>query len=290
MGDGQSHELEHCSTCYLPTTWVALPLLAKREYNLDSTVYTFGLPEGQSLNLPVCACILLKAPGKGRKADGGPMDFDGSDAIRPYTPISDNAMLGKFELIVKRYETGAVSGYLHSLVPGEANVEFKHIKFNIKAQYPFEGKKTFTMICMGTGLAPMFQAMIKLFGTPGDGRKVTLLLGNKSVQDILMREELDAYAKAHPERLKLVYVIGEQADAPAPEGWVSTAEYVAETGWIDEAKIEKYAFPPSDDTLMLVCGLPVLYDVLCGPRGEKELKEGSLLSTLGYTQEMVAKM
>lgn len=38
MGDGQSHELEHCSTCYLPTTWVALPLLAKREYNLDSTV------------------------------------------------------------------------------------------------------------------------------------------------------------------------------------------------------------------------------------------------------------
>ena len=44
------------------------------------SVQEFGLPEGQSLNLPVCACILLK--GK---------DAEGADSIRPYTPISDNS-------------------------------------------------------------------------------------------------------------------------------------------------------------------------------------------------------
>jgi cytochrome-b5 reductase len=55
--------------------------------------------------------------------------------------MSDNSMYGKFELLVKRYDGGAVSQWLYGLEMG-AMVGFKHIKFNIKAQYPFEGKKT----------------------------------------------------------------------------------------------------------------------------------------------------
>ena len=60
--------LEYASTCFLPTTFVDVPLIEKREYNHDSTIYTFGLPEGKSLELPVCACILLKAPGRSAAA------------------------------------------------------------------------------------------------------------------------------------------------------------------------------------------------------------------------------
>ena len=312
--------LEYASTCYIPTDWMALPLVERREYNHDSTVYSFGLPDGQSLNLPVCACILLKAPGKGRKDGGGKVrnaprhtgvkfslppraflrvctrlrrvaqdDFDGSDAVRPYTPMSDNAMLGKFELLVKRYDGGAVSQYLFGLAIG-ATVEFKHIKFNIKAQYPFEGKKTISMVCAGTGITPCYQALWKLLGTPGDDRQVVLLYGNKSVEDILMKDELDAWAKAHPDRLKVVHVVGNQPDDPPPPGWVTTPTYTAETGWIDQAKIEKYCSAPSADTMLFVCGLPVMYNILCGPRNEKDLKEGSVLQKLGYSAEMVAKM
>jgi NAD(P)H-flavin reductase len=231
----------------------------------------------------------MKAPGRGRKDGGGKDDFDGSDAIRPYTPMSDNSMLGKFELLVKRYDGGAVSQYLHGLETG-AMVEFKHIKFNIKAQYPFEGKKSISLVCAGTGITPCFQALWKLLGTPGDDRKVVLLYGNKTVQDILMKDELDAWAAAHPGRLKIVHVVGNQPDEPAPPGWVSTPTYTAETGWIDQAKIEKYCFPPAEDTMLFVCGLPAMYTILCGPRTEKEVKEGSVLQKLGYTAEMVAKM
>ena len=179
---------ERCSSCFIPVDWMALPLVGRREYNHDSTVYSFGLPEGQSLALPVCACILMKAPGKGRKEGGGKDDFDGSDAVRPYTPMSDNSMLGKFELLVKRYDGGAASQYLFELAIG-AMVEFKHIKFNIKSQYPFEGTKTISLVCAGTGITPCFQALWKLLGTPGDDRQVVLLYGNKSVDDILMKSE-----------------------------------------------------------------------------------------------------
>ena len=55
-------------------------------------------------------------------------------------------------------------------------------------------------------------------------------------------------------------------------------------------QVVKYAFPPSADTLLFVCGVPPFYGLMCGPRNEKELKEGSLLHKLGYTAEMVAKM
>ena len=281
--------LERCSSCYIPTSWMALPLKARQEHNHDTTAYTFALPEGQSLELPVCACILLKAPGQGRKEGGDKDDYDGSDAVRPYTPVSDNLLLGGFELLVKRYDGGAVSQYLHSLDIG-ATVEFRHIPFNIKAQYPFEGKKTFTLLCAGTGVAPMVQVLHKLLGSKGDERKVTLICGNRSPQDILMKDQLDAWAARHPDRLRIVHVIGDRPDAEPSAEWVDTGTYTAEAGWIDEAKVRHHAFAPAEDTLVFVCGLPSMYEQLCGPRNEAELAQGSVLARLGYTKDMVAKM
>ena len=280
--------LERASSCYLPTSWMALPLAKKEEYNHNTTIYSFAMPDGRALNLLVCACILLRAPGRGRIKDGGKDDFDPEqDAVRPYTPVSDAD--GQFSLIVKRYDSGAASQFLYGLKEGDT-VDFKHIKFNIKSQYPFEGKKTFTLLCGGTGIAPMYQALAKLMTTAGDDRKVTLLYGNLSKDDILLADELSAFAKAAPDRLKIVHVIGATADAARPDGWVDTDTYTAETGWVDEGKISKYAFPPAEDTLMFVCGVPGMYEIMCGPRTEKELKEGSVLQKLGYSAEMVAKM
>ena len=42
-------EKEYASSCYLPTEWTPLTLLEKREYNHDSTLYDFELPEGTRL-------------------------------------------------------------------------------------------------------------------------------------------------------------------------------------------------------------------------------------------------
>ena len=72
---------------------------------------------------------------------------------------------------VFRYAGGAASEWLHGLPLG-SKVGFKHIKFNIKAQYPFDGKQTFTLLCAGTGITPMYQALWKLLGTAGDDRQV----------------------------------------------------------------------------------------------------------------------
>ena len=150
--------LEYASACSIPTTWLDFPLIAKADHTHDSTLYTFGLPATQSLNLPACACILMRAVGRGRVDGGGKDDWDGSDAVRPYTPVSSNSVLGSFDLCVKRYQGGAASEWLHELPIGKT-VGFKHIKFNIKAQYPWEGKRKLAMLCAGTGVTPMIQAL-----------------------------------------------------------------------------------------------------------------------------------
>ena len=277
--------------CHVPNEWLELPLVARREVTADCTAYSFGLPAGQALELPVCAYVLVKAPGRGRGGKGKD-DWDGSDAVRPYVPISDPLVTGRFEIVVKRYEGGAVSQYLHSLPLG-ARVPFRHTRVCVKAQYPFGNQATYTMLCCGTGITPMYQILRKILSTKGDTSKVCLIYGSRSAEEILLRDELEALAAKAGPRLQLVLVVGE-SPTDKPEGWRSLegTNYWAEPGWVDEEKIRKYAHKPDSDggTLVFVAGLPALYASLCGPREERTLKDGSVLAKLGYTTEMVTKL
>jgi hypothetical protein len=38
--------LERCSTCFFPTDFHEVPLIGVKQYNYDTKIFTFGLPEG----------------------------------------------------------------------------------------------------------------------------------------------------------------------------------------------------------------------------------------------------
>ena len=207
---------------------------------------------------------------------------------------------------------GAASTFVHNREVGDA-VEFKHVAENVKVPYPFDAARV-NMIAVGAGIAPMVQALDSILHTPGDARRVVLLYGNRSVEDILLRETLDAWAVTHADRLKVVYAVGSRwanvhcgmktrvkrdgfsttADAfaapPEPEGFrdlPTSPSQAREVGWVGRACIEKHAFAPSPDTLTFVCGLPSVYDSLCGPRGDPEV--AGVLRDLGYAAADVVK-
>ena len=78
--------------CQLHEEFQALPLLAKYNVSPTSFVLRFGLPDSsKGLGLSTTACILA----------GAPIGQDGEMVVRPYTPISTNAMIGSFDLLVK---------------------------------------------------------------------------------------------------------------------------------------------------------------------------------------------
>jgi len=110
-----------------------------------------------------------------------------------------------------------------------------------------------------------------------------MLYGAKTEHDFLMKDELEAMVKAHPDRFRLVYFMDKQN---VPEGW-TTCEY--ENSWVCEPYFSKYCFAPADDTCVFVCGVPPMYNSICGPRDVKEIAEGTIMHKLGYKDSSVFK-
>ena len=247
--------------------WVSAPLLAREVLTHDTVALTFALPGTSSLGLSTCACLL---------ATGG-VGSDGEPVVRPYTPTSTNAQLGSFELVVKIYPDGVLSQALSALPVGSTDIKFKHIAPNVKVQYPFAAQHV-AMLVGGTGITPMLQALHAILGTEGDTTTVSLLLGNKTEDDILLRTTVDSWAAQFPTRLRVTHVL---SDAPPTSDWRGAR------GYIDADVIRAHVPPPAADPLIMVCGPPPMYAALCGARDDAVL--AGTLAELGYAAGRVVK-
>jgi cytochrome-b5 reductase len=234
----------------------------------DTRIFKFRLPNDAPLGLSTCACLL---------ASGG-RDKDGAATVRPYTPVSTNAMRGAFELMVKVYEKGALSQHMNQMLPGDS-LDFKHVAHNVKIQYPFHGAKRIGMLVGGTGVAPMLQALHAILGgAETAGASASLLYASRTQRDILAKETLDAWSASFPDRLDVTHVLSREPERSA---------WAGERGRIDRRRILASLPPPGDGTLIFVCGPPAMYDTMTGPRHDKELT--GLLAEMGYTAAEVVK-
>jgi len=273
--------------CQFNDQFQSVELIERVKVSPTSSVLRFALPDRtKPLNLSTCACILAHAKIKttnNNNNDNAEEAVEVEDVVRPYTPISTNALIGCFDLLVKDY--GPDSKMSHEMCTrmniGDT-LAFKHIEFNVKIQAPFKAKH----ICMlvgGTGITPMIQALHAILGDPNkkDHTRVVMLYGSRNSEDILGREMLDHWTKDYPHQLVVEHILSEE---PADSDWTG------ERGYIDAAKIQKY-FPPAevgDDVMIFVCGPPPMYNALCGPREDKDNIKG-ILGELKYQPSQVYK-
>jgi hypothetical protein len=86
-------------------TFTPVPLLAMVAVSPTSFVLRFGLPDPtRALNLSTCSCLLVGVSMKKNTSTGNeesPDDEKEEMVIRPYTPISTNAKVGFFDLLIK---------------------------------------------------------------------------------------------------------------------------------------------------------------------------------------------
>jgi cytochrome-b5 reductase len=253
--------------CQLNEQWTVCRLMKKEEISHNVATFTFALPDtSKPLNLSTCAAILAR---------GDAVDATGNRAVRPYTPVSTNATVGTFTLLVKRYPEGLLSKAMHELPLG-SKLDFQHIAPNVKKLYPF-GAKRIGMIAGGTGITPCIQALHAILGTPSDESRVSLVYAAQTQEDLLAKETLDAWASSH-DRFEVTYVLSGE---PASSSWSGAR------GFVDAELIRKHLPPPADDSLILVCGPPPMYDALSGPRLQKHLT--GALADLAYRAEQVYK-
>jgi len=217
-------------TALNPKEFVQFPLEKKTQVTSNTAIYRFTLPSSsQTLNLPVASFIVVQADVPG----------ENEPVIRPYTPITYDEK-GYFELMVKSYPNGKVSKKIGELKIGDKIKVKGPIE---KLQYKPNMKKKIAMIAGGSGVTPMLQIIHEVLKNPNDKTELTLIFGNQTSQDILLKERLDKFQSQY-KNFKVHYIIDK-----AEPGWKGPVGYITD----DFAK--KILPPPSDDMMVLCVAL-----------------------------------
>ena len=109
----------------------------------------------------------------------------------------------------------------------------------------------------------MYQVAREILRNRNDTTQISMIFANVSVDDILIKEEIDKLAELHPTRFTVHYVLDR-----APEKWEGSV------GYITPEIIAAHCPPPSPDSMLLLCGpLPMTKST------ENHIKE------IGYAKE-----
>lgn len=256
------------SIAFSPKEFRSFKILKIQELSPNTKAFEVALPRKEDSTGVTCSSFVMV-----KNAPGGDGKFD----ARPYTPTSLNDRKGSFELVIKAYPGGKVTQHLFGLKVGDM-IEVKGPLPKLK--YVANMKKHIGMVAGGTGITPCLQVIQEILNNPADKTEISLVFANNDVEDILLKDRLDALAKKHS-NFKVTYVLATP----------SSASWTGEVGFCTEALLKAKLPSPSPDSLVLVCGPPGMMKAVSGPKTEK-FEQGlvdGILKALGFKEEMVFK-
>lgn len=221
----------HPSGVLTPHEYRKYTLKAKKEVSEGIWRFTFSLPtEWSVLGLPIGQRVAIR----GNVGD--------HTVTRSYTPISSNRDLGRLELLIRVYPDGQLGNYLKDLrVKEEADIRGPKGAM----RYRKGMSKHISMVGGGTGITPLFQIIRAICEDKTDNTRVTLVYGNRSEGDIMMREQLDRYAKNAGDKFKVYYTLDQPGDS-----------WEGGRGHVIKELLGEYMPKPSRDSKVLLCGPP----------------------------------
>ncbi|RAK82954.1 nitrate reductase [Aspergillus costaricaensis CBS 115574] len=227
-------------------SWSKMTLVQRKDVSWDTRIFTFQLQhDKQTLGLPIGQHLMIKVADPTSK----------EAIIRSYTPISDTNQEGTMDLLVKIYfDTPTVKGgkmtmALEKLALG-SEIDCKgptgRFEYLGNGKIIVSGKErhvnSFKMICGGTGITPIFQVLRAVIQDKQDPTSCVVLDGNRQEEDILCRDELDAYEALDSKKCKVVHTL-----TKAPDSWTGRR------GRISEDLLKEYAIPDGK-SMVLICG------------------------------------
>lgn len=242
----QEESTEPRPTFLQPRSWTKATLSAITKVSWDTRIFTLQLEhEQQNLGLPIGQHFMIKVTDPSTR----------ESIIRSYTPISETAKEGSVDLLVKIYfATPTVPGGKMTLaleaLPLESIIECKgptgRFEYLGNGQVLISGKarhiRSFKMICGGTGITPIFQVLRAVMQDTSDPTSCVVLDGNRQEEDILCRDELDAFEAVDGEKCQIVHTLSKASDA-----------WSGRRGRISEDLLKEYA-PADSESMVLICG------------------------------------
>lgn len=228
----------------------------------------FGLPIGQHVVLTATTPT--------------PKHPEGEEIQRKYTPISPLSDRGFVDFLIKVYrpnihpkfpEGGAMSQYVDRLKIGDTlqmegpkgRLKYEGFGDFVLSKMNLSGKTKIGCISGGTGITPCYQ-IIQAILQNNDTPTVSLVFANRTVNDILLRDELQQLKENHPEKFNLFFTVDVKPDEK--DNWDQGV------GFVTKEMLQKSMPPPSEETLIVFCGPPLF-----------EKDQTQFLKELGYDQK-----
>lgn len=246
-------------------SWRKGVMHAKKTVSWDTRVFTYKLQhDDQTLGLPTGQHLMIRLR--------DPVTREA--IIRSYTPISETSKKGYMDVLVKVYfdtkerKGGKMSQAMDSLPIGHF-VDFK----GPIGKFEYRGKglcsvnekqrnvKTLLMISGGSGITPIYQVFRAVMQDKDDPTRCVVLNGNRLLEDILCKSDLDALAKENEAKCNLLYTL-----TKPPDDWQGLRGRIAAP--LLKEHCDRAAFP-EDDVMVLICGPEAL---------EKSVHQGLLES------------
>eukprot|EP01129_Flabellula_baltica_P000695 TRINITY_DN10661_c0_g1_i1.p1 TRINITY_DN10661_c0_g1~~TRINITY_DN10661_c0_g1_i1.p1 ORF type:complete len:287 (+),score=51.68 TRINITY_DN10661_c0_g1_i1:49-909(+) len=188
-------------------------------------------------------------------------ESEGKVISKPYTPYSPLDQTGYFDVIVKVYPNGRVSGYLHSLKEGDKVLISGPTGIN---KYVPGAIAHWGMIAGGTGITPMLQYINYLLEHDTDST-ITLIYCNSTCQDILLKQELNNMAVKYKYRFNLIHCVSKLV-------FEDDQHWIMEEGRVCADHLKKYLPSPQEERIRIMyCGPPTF---------DKHIRE--ILPEIGY--------
>ncbi|OLN97767.1 Nitrate reductase [NADH] protein-like protein [Colletotrichum chlorophyti] len=254
--------------------WIPTKLIARKALSEDTFSYTFQLPDHKAvLGLGTCQHVFIgfhlldkmvvRSYTPTRPILPAPKDAPGEIAEQDGDENADHGPAdgdGTFELVVKTYfpdekqPGGAMSTILHSMPIG-GQVEIRgptgEITYEGNGRFVIDGEeriyKHVSLVLGGSGVTPGYSLIARIFASGGDDTEVRVVDANKTEKDILLREELDEFARSSCGRLKITHVLSHPGD-----GWEGLS------GHVDGKILRENLFAPSDGSAVFLCGPPTM--------------------------------
>ncbi|CAH0020933.1 unnamed protein product [Clonostachys rhizophaga] len=268
-----------------PKRWKKTYLTSKRVVSHDSRIFRFALShEDQLVGLPVGQHVYV------RVKRTNPTTKEVETIQRAYTPYSSNSQKGYLDILIKVYFPGAPPNSKDGDYPGgkmtmllenaPIGAESEELTIELKGpvgEFTYLGNKQvqwnpgnrcrsikkLVMICGGSGITPIWTTLKAIAdefqALPADEThepiQIWLISGNRTEEDILLREELEEIASLLKQHIRVWYVLSSNN---LGDDWKMGR------GYVDENCLRQHLPPPPptptgdelEDTLALVCGPP----------------------------------
>lgn len=178
----------------------------------------------------------------------------------PFSMASSASQPGQLEFVIK--EAGDFTRYLSTVKPGET--AFLEGPYGVFTMDPTIQRRA-VFIVGGIGITPIL-SMIRSRLDAQNHTPMWLIYANKSEQEIIMRDTLEAFTQKLP--LTVTHVLSDPSD-----------DWMGESGYVDGDLLDEYLPEDAEDIDYFVCGPPPMMDLV-----EPELKKRGVETRRLYSE------